>query len=113
MTKKIQDPEPLPPRGVSRRSFGHRVTLLTAAGALNPIRGVAQNESGLPAAEQAEVDAKFANIIRKYGDRLSEDQRTRVRDVLVRHERMLMRVRAFPLENSDSPATSLRVYAQE
>ena len=60
-------------------------------------------------AEEAEVDAEFAGVIRKYGDRLSEDQRTRVRDVLARHERMLMRIRAFPLKNSDAPATSLRL----
>jgi hypothetical protein len=89
--------------GVSRRGFG-----LAVAGALQPARVRAQNQT-LPAADQAEVDAKFANIIRKYGDRLSEEQRTRVRDVLARHQRMLMRVRAFPLENSDSPATGFRL----
>ena len=94
--------------GVSRRGFG-----LAVAGALQPVRVLAQNQTAtqtaLPAADQAEVDAKFANIIRKYGDRLSEDQRTRVRDVLARHQRMLMRVRAFSLDNSDSPATGFRL----
>ena len=76
---------------------------------MQPVRVLAQNQTALPAADQAEVDAKFANIIRKYGDRLSEEQRSRVRDVLARHQRMLMRVRGFPLENSDSPATGLRL----
>ena len=89
---------------LSRRGFG-----LAAAAAMQPVRVLAQNQTALPAADQAEVDAKFANIIRKYGDRLSEEQRSRVRDVLARHQRMLMRVRAFPLENSDSPATGLRL----
>jgi hypothetical protein len=77
---------------------------LAAAGALRPIRGLAQNPDALPAADQAEVDGKFAAIVRKYGDRLSDDQRTRIREVLARHQRMLMRVRAFPLDNGDSPA---------
>jgi hypothetical protein len=74
-----------------------------------------QNDSGtgLPPADQATVDAKYANVIRKYGDRLSEAQRTRARDVLVRHQRMLMRVREFALENGDAPATGLRLQPEK
>ena len=41
--------------------------------------------------------------------RLNEEQKTRARTVLARHHRMLMRVREFPLENSDPPATVLRL----
>ena len=98
-------------RNVSRRD-GIRAALLALAGAARPAIGIAQdrNPDPLPAGEQAEVDAKFASIIRKYGDRLSEEQRTRVREVLVRHERMLHRVRAFALENGDAAATGLRLY---
>ena len=70
-------------------------------------------QPSLPAADQAEVDAKLANVIRKYGDRLSEEQRTRVRGVLARHQRMLARVREFPIENSDSTATGLRLYPND
>lgn len=113
MTKTNEDPDSLPARGVSRRDVGLRAALLAVAGAARPVIGGAQdnrNPDPLPAGEQAEVYAKFASIIRKYGDRLSEDQRTRIRDVLARHERMLHRIRAFPLENSDSAATGLRLY---
>ena len=63
----------------------------------------------LPAQDQAEVDGKFDHMVRKYGDRLNEEQKTRARTVLARHHRMLMRVREFPLENSDPPATVLRL----
>jgi hypothetical protein len=63
----------------------------------------------LPPADQAEVDAKFSDVVRKYGERLSDDQKTQVKGVLANHQRMLARVRAFPIENSDSPAVGLRL----
>ena len=59
------------------------------------------------------MDAKYANVVRKYGERLSEEQKTRVRTVLARHQRMLMRVREFPLENGDAPATGLRLQPKD
>jgi len=83
---------------LSRRAFGKRVALAAAA---------PQGRGGqppLPAAAQSEVDAKFADVVRKYGDRLTDEQKTRVRTTLARHQRMLMRVREFPLENGDAPA---------
>ena len=51
--------------------------------------------------------------VRKYGERLSEAQRTRAREVLERHQRMLMRVRNFELENGDAPATGLRLQPEK
>lgn len=59
------------------------------------------------------MDAKFSGVVRKYGDRLSDEQKTRVRGVLANHQRMLSRVRAFPLENSDAPATGLRLFPSD
>jgi hypothetical protein len=63
----------------------------------------------LPPPDEAAVNAKHANVLRKYGDRLSEPQKVRAREILVRHQRMLMRVRDFALENGDAPATGLRL----
>jgi hypothetical protein len=63
----------------------------------------------MPPADQAEIDAQFANVLRKWGDRLSDEQKVRVRAAMVRHHRMLMRIRAFPIENGDAPATGLRL----
>jgi hypothetical protein len=67
----------------------------------------------LPAADQAAVEAKYANVIRKYGTRLSDAQRKRVRKTLIEHQRMLMRIRDFALENSDAPATGLRLHPSD
>lgn len=99
----------------SRRGLGRRAALSAAAVALGPARLPAQGREGapLPPADQAEVDAKFQDVIRKYGDHLSDAQKTRVRGVLGNHQRMLTRVRAFPIENSDAPATGLRLFPND
>lgn len=104
-----------PHQPISRRGFGRRA----AAAALVPAAVAAPSPQGrgqlspLPPADQSEVDAKFANVIRRYGDRLSEEQRNRVRTVLARHQRMLIRIREFPLDNGDAPATGLRLYPND
>jgi hypothetical protein len=101
---------------ISRRSFGRRAAWTAAVSALDPTAALPQGrgpQAPLPPGDQAEVDAKFASVIRKYGERLSEEQRTRVRTVLGRHQRMLMRIREFPLENGDAPATGLRLYPRD
>ncbi|MGA7237507.1 MAG: hypothetical protein WBY44_17605 [Bryobacteraceae bacterium] len=99
---------------ISRRNFGRRAALAGLATAVSPSDLVAQgrggNQTPLPPQDQAEVDAKFTDMVRKYGDRLSEDQKTRARGVLARHQRMLMRVREFPLQNGDAPATELHLF---
>jgi len=86
------------------------------ATALSPSAPAAQGRGGgqapLPPPDQSEVDAKFTDMVRKYGERLTEEQKTRARGVLGRHQRMLMRVREFPLENGDAPATELHLYAK-
>ena len=90
---------------ISRRNFGRRAAWAGLATAVNPSDLAAQGRGGnqtASAAGPAEVDAKFTDMVRKYGDRLSEDQKTRARGVLARHQRMLMRVREFPLENGDA-----------
>jgi hypothetical protein len=61
--------------------------------------------------QKQEVEARLANIIRKYGDRLSEEQRQHLRHILSYNETMLAPIRAFPLKNSDSPATVLKLAA--
>ena len=99
---------------ISRRNFGRRAAWAGLARALSPAALLAQgrggNQAPLPAQDQAEVDAKFADMIRKYGGRLTDEQKTRAHGVLARHQRMLMRVREFPLENGDAPATGLQLH---
>ena len=59
--------------------------------------------------QSRDVEAKLANIIRKYGERLSEEQRKHVRKILAYNETMLAPVRAFALQNGDPPVTVLKL----
>jgi hypothetical protein len=97
------------------RQVSRRKLMAGTAAALTATAVRAQDDSGtgLPPPDHAAVDAKYANVIRKYGERLSEAQRTRAREILVRHQRMLMRVRDFALENGDAPATGLRLQPEK
>lgn len=59
--------------------------------------------------QNRDVDAKLANIIRKYGERLSEAQRQHLRRILAYNETMLAPIRAFALQNGDPPVTILKL----
>ena len=95
------------------RQVSRRKRIVGTAEALSGTAQENYSGTGLPPADQATVDAKYANVIRKYGERLPEAQRTRAREILVRHQRMLMRVREFALENGDAPATGLRLQPEK
>jgi hypothetical protein len=64
---------------------------------------------GLTADQAQEVEARLANVIRKYGNRLSEEQRQHLRRILTYNERMLVAIRTFPLQNGDPPASVLKI----
>jgi hypothetical protein len=103
---------------VSRRDFG-RGTLTTVFSLAQPtllfpgqtsVREVKpkakpskDNSSELSAEQIAEIEARFANIVRKYGNRLSEVQHEHLHQILTYSEKMLASIRAFPLQNSDPP----------
>ena len=63
----------------------------------------------LTSEQSREVDAKLANITRKYGERLSEEQRKHLRRILTYDETMLAPIRAFALQNGDPPVTVLKL----
>ena len=54
---------------------------------------------------RAEVEMKVNNIFRKYGDRLSPEQKADIRKVMADGQEGLDKMRAFALANSDQPAT--------
>lgn len=62
---------------------------------------------------QAEVEMKIAEILRKYGDRLSDEQKVDIRKVMAETQAGLEAMRAFPLENGDQPAAVFRAYRDE
>lgn len=97
-------------KAVSRRRF--QASALGIAG-LAAAQSLSSQEGRLSIRGRSSVDAKYANVLRKYGDRISEAQRIRVRETIVRHERMLERIRNFALTNADAPATGFELYPTE
>ena len=67
----------------------------------------------LSASAQAEVEMKVASIFRKYGDRLSEEQKADIRRIMAEGQEGLEKMRAFHLENGDQPADAFRAYRTE
>jgi hypothetical protein len=107
-----------PNNKISRRDFAVSAALATAAMAAVPADLLAQEKPAseaakaeapqppkLSAAAQSEVEERYAAILRKYGSRLSEDQKKDVHRNLISQQQGLDQVRAFPLENWDEPAT--------
>ena len=116
------------PNTISRRQFAQ--TAVIAAAALAPptsamvaggssasgnsfAAAVQPDNLGLNPAQKKEVEAKLANIVRKYGSRLSKEQREHLGHILGYNEKMLASIRSFPLENGDAPATVLKLAAGE
>jgi hypothetical protein len=119
---------------ISRREFGLDAAL-AAAGALSlsvapagfvaerrdrvniaPTLAAGEQETAAPklTSEQSrDVEAKLANIIRKYGERLSEEQRKHLRRILAYNETMLASIRKFTLQNEDPPVTVLKLSSSE
>jgi hypothetical protein len=106
------------PKNISRRDFAVSAALATAAVAALPADLLAQEKPAaeaakvetphppkLSAASQAEVEERYAAILRKYGSRLSEEQKKDVHRNLISQQQGLDQVRAFRLENWDEPAT--------
>ena len=112
--------------GISRREFTRRAALATASVAVLPAAALAQQEkpSNPPAsptppnapeqklspAAEAEVESKYQALLRAYGDRLTAEQKAEARKALADTQKGLEQIRAFPLDNSDEPATVFRVF---
>jgi hypothetical protein len=67
----------------------------------------------LSAPAQAEVEMKVASILRKYGDRLSDEQKADIRRIMAESQEGLEKMRTFKLENGDQPADAFRAYRSE
>jgi len=105
---------------ISRRSFARRAALAAAAACLprELIAGVEatssppqqQGEEKLSPEGQDEAEAKIQAIFHKYGDRLSEAQKTDIRRLVTEGQKPLETMRKFPLDNADQPGNVLRLY---
>src|SRR4029077_16609547 len=67
----------------------------------------------LSAQARAEVEMKVANILRKYGSRLNDEQKADIRRIMAESQEGLEKMRAFKLENGDQPADAFRAYRSE
>jgi hypothetical protein len=69
--------------------------------------------SKLSPSAQAEVEMKYRDVLRKYGDKLSGEQKTDVRKVLAETQEGLEAMRAFALANGDQPSAVFHIYRGE
>ena len=68
-----------------------------------------QEAPELPPEVKAEVDWKVQNVVARWGDRLNDEQKTRMRTIIARHVQMLQSVRKFEITNADAPAAVLKL----
>ena len=102
---------------ISRRDFS-RVMALTAASAALPLTpgaaagGAAMGQEAKPEALKLspEAESQVQALMSKYGTRLTEEQKADVRRLIGLAQKTSETMRAFPLSNSDEPATIFRAY---
>lgn len=106
---------------ISRREFARRAALTSAAATLAPGNLLflqtakpsppAQQPPALPKLSpegQAEVEARVQTILGQYGSRFTDAQKTDLRRLCTLAQPPLDRLRAFAIENGDSPALYLK-----
>ncbi len=116
-------PESQPSNQLSRREFARRAAVAVTTAAVLPASLLSQETApqrpsstnqppqpptALSADLQAEGELKYTWIIQTYGKRLSEDQKQDLHRLVMEGQKPLAAFRAFPLENSDQPATVLK-----
>ena len=67
----------------------------------------------LTPAAQKEVEMKVASIFRKYGDHLSDEQKSDIRRIMAESQEGLEKMRTFKLENGDQPADTFAAFPLE
>ncbi len=100
--------------GVTRRQFGRQAAFAGLSAALAVTPATSQSEAARPSDKETnasdDIEVRYQQVIRRYGDRLSEEQRKRVRKILAYNEKLLAPIRSFPLENGQPAATVLKFY---
>lgn len=107
--------------GISRREFARRAALASAAGAIAPVDSLlaVPASSAEPALQQppdtpplspegqAEAEARYGAILKEYGNRFTEEQKKDLRRLCYAAQPPLDHLRAYPIQNGDSPALYL------
>jgi hypothetical protein len=117
---------------IGRREFAFGAAAVATAAFIGPADALAQSELQLQQPQaatplqqqiqsamaklspqaQAEVEMKVASIFRKYGDKLSDEQKADIRRIMAEGQEGLEKMRAYVLENDDQPATVFHPYRQ-
>lgn len=108
---------------LSRREFARRAAVALTTAAVLPASLLSQETTPKPTSSanqppqpptalspdlQAEGELKYQWIIQTYGKRLSEEQKRDLHRLVMEGQKPLAAFRAFPLENSNQPATVLK-----
>ena len=105
------------PSAVTRRQFAGTLGSVLLGGALPalPATSFQGTQEGLGSrphliedADWQELQARYRNVIRVYGSRLSGAQRHSLGQVLTTNQRMLASIRAFIVQNQDVSACTFR-----
>jgi hypothetical protein len=76
------------------------------------VEGQAPPSTPLSVEDQAQGDARVSAILRKYGERLSPEQKDEIRRLSTELQKPMIRLRDYPLVNSSQPATVLKLVAE-
>ena len=115
--------EERPKTRITRRNFATGAAMAATA-ALLPTKEIwAENQAPMQAqpsamdklspGARAEVEAKAREIFRKYGSRLTDEQKADIRKVLAETQDGLEKMRRFALDNGDQPASVFKFTAEE
>jgi hypothetical protein len=108
---------------LSRREFARRAAFAATTAIVVPPALLSQETAAKPAPSpgtpppastqlspelQAEGELKYQWIIQRYGSRLTDAEKQDVHRLVMEGQKPLAAFRAFPLDNSDQPATVLK-----
>ena len=112
---------------LSRREFAQRAAMLSATASIVPrtamldvVKDILPDEQAEPGGPklspegQAEADARYQQVLSLYGDRLNDEQKTRVKKMCAELQPALERIRSYRLDNGNAPALYLKpLYERE
>ncbi|HEY6347769.1 MAG TPA: hypothetical protein VI636_00015 [Candidatus Angelobacter sp.] len=79
---------------------------------LEPIQSQSDSVAKLSPGARAELESKLKELFRKYGTRLSEEQKADMRKVMAETQEGLEKMRSFALTNGDQPAGVFQLYRE-
>ena len=109
---------------ITRRGFAKGAAVAATAALIHPVEMLAQTTTSpvpplaqkakealakLPPLSRAEVEAKVSEIIRRYGDRLNDEQKADILRIMAESQPGLDKMREFLLHNDDQPATVFQI----